>query len=419
MMPKRKLLGIGVDDRYRTMPAEPIIETIMLVGWAHDTDSPQAWDNAGKALQSWIQAGLGHASSPGGEPLFDPIEVYNFMKRQGLEGKDSFWSERVVETRRRLVSTWEADCILAAPAAATRRFCVDFKRTYDLSAIPSGSSLRLRAPLPSVGDHLEDLEIEPLAVTGRDAKIQSGAGRLELRMVSSGEAAVSVGARLRFTARTQEPRGSRALSDDERALYLSGREGWIAVSERVRNLAASLASAGAPAMDAVRSFWEYIGSEMISGAVHYDQVDIASPCDWTLDAGWFDCQLGSGLFVALCRARGIPARLVGGYLLYPASPTNHFWSEVWIEDRGWTPFDFLTWDIGRAGVDPTLANRFYGRLDYRMTCERLPRVFTGSLGVPIPPAWRLVQVPRPGGVEISLAGVSGTPVYVDSVSASA
>jgi hypothetical protein len=168
-------------------------------------------------------------------------------------------------------------------------------------------------------------------------------------------------------------------------------------------------------MDAVRSFWDYINKEMMSGAIHYDQVDFASPCDWTLDAGWFDCQLGSSLFVALCRARRIPARLVGGYLLYPVSPTNHFWAEVWIEDRGWSPFDFITWDICRAGCDEDLGNRFFGRLDYRIACERLPRVFTGSLGVPIPPAWCIIQVARPGGVGIGLREVGGTAVYEDTV----
>lgn len=414
-MQKGAPLGVGVADRYRTMPAGPIVETLMLVGWPHDTGSPEAWVASEKALQDWIKIGLGYARDLNGDPLFDPIEVYNFMKRAGLEGKDSFWSERVVATRRRLVSTWTGDLCPTLPGDGMRRFTVEFRRTFNLAAIPAGCSLRLRAPLPLAGDFLEDLHIEPFAAAGGEPRIQSAPGRLEVRTVASGEASATIGAKSSFTARLQEARQVRATTNDQEPLYLSAREGLVVVSDRVRALAASLAAPGVNGMDAVRSIWEYINKELISGAIHYDQVNLASPCDWTLDAGWFDCQLGSSLFVALCRARGIPARLVGGYLLYPVSPTNHFWAEVWIEDRGWSPFDFIAWDIRRAGCDEDLANRFFGRLDYRMACERLPRFFTGSPGVPIPPAWCLVQVPKPGGVGIGLRDVGGTGVYEDSV----
>lgn len=414
-MPTRRLLGIGVDDRYRTIPEEPIIETLILVGWAHDTGSPIARESARNALQSWMHAGLGHARAPNGEPLFDPVEVYNFMKRAGLEGRDSFWSERVVETRCRLVSTWAGDCPPGTLAVGRRRFTVNFRRTFNLSAIPAGTSLRLRAPFPATGDYLEDLEFEPLAVADPGAKIHASAGRLEVRMVASGEPSATIGATLRFTARQQEPGQNRLITDHERALCLTAREGWIFVSERIRALAATLSAEGSPSIDAVRSYWDFIHREMVSGVIHYDQVNPISPCDWTLDAGWFDCQLGSSLFVALCRARGIPARLAGGYLLYPATPSNHFWAEAWLEDRGWMAFDFIGWDIRRAGGHPELEGRFFGRLDYRMACERLPRVFMGALGMPIPPAWTLLQVPKPGGVEIGLHDIRGSPIYTDTI----
>jgi hypothetical protein len=54
--------------------------------------------------------------------------------------------------------------------------------------------------------------------------------------------------------------------------------------------------------------------ELACGPVHYDQVTPATPCDWVLESGWYDCQLGSAFLVALARARGIPARIVGGYV---------------------------------------------------------------------------------------------------------
>lgn len=48
----------------------------------------------------------------------------------------------------------------------------------------------------------------------------------------------------------------------------------------------------------------------------------------------------SDLFVALCRAKNIPARTVAGYKLYaPAKEIKHAWPEVYFEEYGWVPFD--------------------------------------------------------------------------------
>jgi hypothetical protein len=234
-------------------------------------------------------------------------------------------------------------------------------------------------------------------------------------MVASGEAEMALGARLSFAARPQAPCPGQGDGGPDQALYLRRREGLIVVSDRISALARSLAGAGASSLEAVRAFWDYINSELICGVLRYDQVDAVAPCDWVLDSGWFDCHLGSALFAALCRAHGIPARVVGGYVLYRPAPGNHYWAEAWIENQGWTPFDFLGWDLSRGGRDREWRDVFFGRIDCRMTTERLPREFTGAVGVPIPEAWGLLQVAMAGGLEISFLDINGTPVYADTV----
>jgi hypothetical protein len=199
------------------------------------------------------------------------------------------------------------------------------------------------------------------------------------------------------------------------SLYLSEQEGLIVVSERIRALAHSLAGNHSPALDAVRAFWEYIIGTLIFGSIHYDQIDLALPCDWILDSGWFDCQLAASLFVALCRARGIPARVIGGYLLFRVAPMKHYWAEAWIEGQGWTPLDFMGWDLSLGGRDVGWRDRFFGRLDYRLICERMPREFTGPLGVPVPEAWYMLQSARKGGSENSFMDVSGKLIYSDTI----
>jgi transglutaminase-like putative cysteine protease len=413
MTPKYGPLGFRADDRYRNIPESRIIGMLTLAGWAHEPDSPEAASISQQALLAWPQYGLGFRNGPGGERLFDPIEVYNFIKRLGLDGRDGFLFDRFIPNFRRSV------CELAKsdglPTNGERRFEVDFQRAFDLRSVSSGTKLRLRAPLPLAGNYLKDLQVSPYPIAGLEAKSTVSPGRLELRMVASGEAEAILGATLSFTALLQEPTPCDPGPNPDAALYLNDREGLIIITDRIRHLAQSLAPDGAPAFDAIRAFWDYITGEFICGAIHYDQVDPASPCDWILDSGWFDCQLAAALFTALCRARAIPARVLGGYCLYQAGPVKHYWAEAWLDDRGWTPFDFLGWDLSPHRREPEWCDRFFGRLEYRMTTERFPREFTGALGVPLPASWYVLQTPAPGGVEIAFLDSTSPPVYTDTI----
>jgi hypothetical protein len=58
-----------------------------------------------------------------------------------------------------------------------------------------------------------------------------------------------------------------------------------------------------------------------------------------LRLGEASCNGKSRLFVALTRRAGIPARLVGGFVMTPGSKkTTHQWAEAWIAGH-WIPFD--------------------------------------------------------------------------------
>jgi len=104
--------------------------------------------------------------------------------------------------------------------------------------------------------------------------------------------------------------------------------------------------------------------------IHYDQLDPVCPADWALKQGWYDCQLGSALLVALCRARQIPARMVSGYVLQVTAPTYHTWLEAWIDGRGWVPFDLASWDLSVCDRDERWRHYYFGCLDHRMAVQR-------------------------------------------------
>jgi transglutaminase-like putative cysteine protease len=62
------------------------------------------------------------------------------------------------------------------------------------------------------------------------------------------------------------------------------------------------------------------------------------------------CVEYSDLFVALCRAKGIPARCIGGIPTVKNNSTKgHAWAEVYIKGLGWVPFD-PTWGETKAAT---------------------------------------------------------------------
>lgn len=66
---------------------------------------------------------------------------------------------------------------------------------------------------------------------------------------------------------------------------------------------------------------------------------------WALENKTGDCSEYSYLFVALCRAIGIPARIQAGFAFYSTTETTedgHMWAEYCLENYGWVPVD-ATW----------------------------------------------------------------------------
>jgi Transglutaminase-like superfamily len=399
-----KHAGLRTSDEYRIVPETRIRDMLLLAGWVYERDSAQALAATQASINHWIDAGLGVRVDKNGERYFDPVEVLNVFKQLGLRGKDSFWAERFVQTGRRLVTDFAAE--------DQGLFRVKFERTFRLNPAQMGKSIRLRAPLPLASVYGDTLKVEPLVTGSSHAQISMSNGRLEARLKVAGEELVSLGATLQFGASLPRP-VSRPANDSP---YLKPREGLIAVTDRVKALAWSLTEPDAGARSTARAFWSYIIDELICGGIHYDQINAAAPCDWILETGWYDCQLGAALFAAMCRARGIPSRIVGGYLLYRLAPTNHYWAEAWFDDTGWTPFDFLSFDLSLGGRDPQWRDKFQGSLDSRMVTEIFPLEFTGALGLPVPEAWHILQTPTHGGVEIALSGNDGGAVYSDKVS---
>jgi len=390
--------GQTFGDLYRTVSEARLLECLRLEGYAHISDPDIALRDATFALSQWIKDGLSFREKEREGRHFDPVEVICHMKSAGRLGRDDVWQRCFVTTLRRFVSdqTYRAGSHVK----------LDYARRFYTPHVAEGQSLRLRLPLPLAGRYTE-LDIEPVLPVEATAHRLSD-GRLEVRATATKTARLDIGARLSFKL----PDLQTLPAPESFEPYLKAKDGLVVVTSKIAALSQHLAG-DATAERALASFWDYLMDNFQFNPLHYDQIPAEAPLDWVMETGSYDCQLASAFFVALCRARGLPARLTGGHFLYPLSPTNHYWAEVWLESNGWTPFDFLSWDLSSGGTDASWRNHFFGQLDARLVTECLPHNFTGPIGVPIPPVWHILRSMTRHGVEITFTGLDGPPVYED------
>ncbi len=394
------------DERFRAAPEAEIVDLLLLVSGVFDLEAKgraAAEETVKAAIERWIGAGLGYRAAPGGGRLFDPAEVINFMKWRGVAGEDSYWREHFVQTHRDFVDEFKGR------ARTPRRFDFTFRRAFDLSGFEEGANLRLRMPVPLTEPYLRELRSDfAVPEEWRDAAAVRD-NYVELRLKKGAEPSLTLGAEYAFTAGFQSP---DALTDRERETYLKKSEGFIRVTQRIEALAAEL-DAGDPRAT-LAAIWDYMMNALYSGMVRYAHIPPEAPGDFVLEHGWYDCQLGAALFASLCRARGVPARLINGHLLYRTQPISHYWAEAWIDGEGWLPFDVIAWDLSMAGEDLEWRDLFAGAIDYRFVTQCFPTAFTGPMSVRFPPAWHMLQKRAGAGVEITYQDVdTGAILYQD------
>jgi hypothetical protein len=414
---KNPLPGIHADDRYRTIEERQIIDMLLVAAFVFEIEAGQserASTRAMSALEDWIRLGLGYQTSAQGERLFDPVEVINRMKWAGYLGLDDFWADHFVATSRAFAREWETSHgAQSRTGQVPKRFAVELRRRFHLDGLAAGQKLRLRIPLP-LSQSSENTIVEPIVASKLSARIQQSEGRLDFQFAAPAEPVVEIAAKMTFTTNGYS---RDILPGDGAEVYLRQHDGLVRVSSRIQELANYLVGTNHNSLTAATTLFNYVVDELMCGLVHYDQVDMDAPGDWVLQHGWYDCQLGSALFVSLCRAHGIPARILSGHMLYRLAPGFHYWSEIWIPGQGWKPFDFLTWDLSKGGHDDSWRDHFAGAIDYRMTTQCFPLTFTGPMSIRFPAAWHLVNAPSRSGMDISFAGLDGKLIYCDSVSA--
>lgn len=87
--------------------------------------------------------------------------------------------------------------------------------------------------------------------------------------------------------------------------------------------------------------------------MHYYYPPEERTAEFALKKRGGDCGQYAYLFIALCRAVGIPARFVGGFTVAPEKWSYHAWAECYLPRYGWIPVDpSVAQGYRKKGKDP-------------------------------------------------------------------
>ena len=228
---------------------------------------------------------------------------------------------------------------------------VEFDVCYDFSAPGRTFAVRVLVALPqTIPDKQRILGIEfspePARVFSRNgneyAEFVFARPRKRFKVTMSVKAAL-----LRYdlsVARSKPAAGAAGQRELEQFLK---QEDYIeSENTLIREIAESLRSRSRERT--VEKIYDYVtGNMKYSG---YKKKDLGAFYAATNKKG--DCSEYADLFVALCRARNIPARVVDGYTSQSQNTPNHAWVEVYFDEYGWVPFDPTFGDAETRGAMP-------------------------------------------------------------------
>lgn len=107
---------------------------------------------------------------------------------------------------------------------------------------------------------------------------------------------------------------------------------------------------GQSEIETVRSIYNHV-----INSLDYCIQDKEQGASYAAQQGEGDCSEYSALFVAMCRANGIPARVVTGYaVIVSETLPKHAWAEVYLRNYGWVPFDPTWGDVEEQWLQEAL-----------------------------------------------------------------
>ena len=234
------------------------------------------------------------------------------------------------------------------------KYRVRHRVLVDMGTLPF-SMLEIWLPLPLMDEKIcpeqsvASLEVEPDARISFDAhKLVRVANRsFGSRGVGQPHRTYSLQASYEVTVRSQlfdpelysgsDGAGSKSEGrykrDSQYKLYTRSEKKAPTTDESIRSLARRLRPSGGSPLQTARVFYDWIIDN-----IEYEKMKSFGGAVECLQNRCGECGDSSALFVALCRAAGIPARPVVGYWAYKYNGW-HCWAQFMLPDGRWLPVD--------------------------------------------------------------------------------
>jgi transglutaminase-like putative cysteine protease len=140
---------------------------------------------------------------------------------------------------------------------------------------------------------------------------------------------------LRYDLLTAREKREQDLFEGPELEYFLKQERYIEKDDRqIQQIAESIE--GQTEVSIVKNIYNYVIDNL--------EYTLHGKKDWgavkALQRKKGDCTEYSDVFVAICRAKNIPARVVTGYTMrFDTDSSKHNWVEVYLQKYGWVPFD--------------------------------------------------------------------------------
>lgn len=211
----------------------------------------------------------------------------------------------------------------------------DFALTmnFDVKCDPGTTSFHLLALVPTTHPGVQEIEKLTYNIQPDSVYYHRNACFAEFKINNPDSIfTISIGVKGRLYNNDYKSANSKIkLSDEELKSYLAHTDMCEVDSPAIQTRARRLEALEKKTIEKIHVLWDEIQSIPF---FHEPKADAKSALE-VIKEGKANCVGKSHIFIALCRATGIPARLVCGL----APTTGHGWPEVYIEKKGWVKFE--------------------------------------------------------------------------------
>ena len=337
-------------------------------------------------LEKWTRGGSLQWLTLDGEVRYfrrEPANLVRFNKgakaRKGKEESKAVAADPSLrDTSRFILNDHLSDAVRASQTQSTTtvlpvRFRVEHVIRVKPGVVPKGEMIRCWMPFPQDYRHQrggKNLRTQPEG--HRTAANGVPMRTVYMEQPSAGDTTETVFraeyeyASADYLSGVGDKGSATDLSNPETSTALESRPPHLELTPQVRALAASIVGEATDPVEKARRIWLWMDKN-IGYCSEMEYAIIPRIVEKIVVTRRGDCGVQALLFIALCRASGVPARWQSGWVTRPGGWNMHDWAEFWADDTlGWVPADPSA-GVRSTAKEDTVRYFFFGGIDaYRM-----------------------------------------------------